>query len=218
MNLADDDIRKAVLMNLRRSYPARVDPKELIKVIASGNGYEDIEVCRVLDVLRAEGLVEETLHGSGTASSRRVQISQSGLGALYSQEPTESSGEIVTPREIESKLISTYDNMKADMEDLKRNLQLNQQELGKVMRELHGSISEHDQFLKTYFVRIMESISVFIGIFGIVVVIMVSNLSGHIRDYFAYQEFVVFILVLPILLIITIVPSLYLIQRYILTQ
>ncbi|MDD1772434.1 MAG: hypothetical protein LUQ09_05885 [Methanomassiliicoccales archaeon] len=216
MRLAESDIRQALLRYLRQVYPARMDPKDVISNVASAGNFDNIEVCRVLDRLRTEGLVEETLYNSGAADSRRVQINQAGLGILQAEDQTGGSAEVISPREIESKLISTYDNMKTDMEELRRNLNSTQKELGKVMGELHASISDHDQFLKTYFVRIMESISVFIGIFGIVVVIMVSSLSGHIREYFTYNEFVVFIIVLPVLLIITIVPTLLLIKRYIL--
>lgn len=214
--MAESDIRQALLRYLRQVYPARMDPKDVISNVASAGNFDNIEVCRVLDRLRTEGLVEETLYNSGAADSRRVQINQAGLGILQAEDQTGGSAEVISPREIESKLISTYDNMKTDMEELRRNLNSTQKELGKVMGELHASISDHDQFLKTYFVRIMESISVFIGIFGIVVVIMVSSLSGHIREYFTYNEFVVFIIVLPVLLIITIVPTLLLIKRYIL--
>lgn len=218
MSLAEDVIRRALLRYLRQVYPARVDPKDVIKNVSAAERIDDIEVCRALDSLRVDGLVEETLYNSGAASSRRVHINQGGLDVLHAEDQPGGLSDMVSPREIESKLIATYDNMKMDMEELKKNLDFNQRELGKIMRELQGSISEHDQFLKTYFVRIMESISVFIGIFGIVVVIMVSSLSGHIREFFAYNEFVVFILVMPVLLMITIVPTLYLIKRYILAN
>jgi ABC-type siderophore export system fused ATPase/permease subunit len=130
---------------------------------------------------------------------------------------TEGSGTI-SPWEMESKLIATYDSMKTDMEALKKNLERSQKEFEKDVSEIRKSIADHDQFLRTYFVRIIESISVFIGVFGIVVVMMVSTLQGSLggASTTSMHDLKIFVIMLPLLLVLTIIPTLYLIKKVIL--
>jgi heme/copper-type cytochrome/quinol oxidase subunit 2 len=86
--------------------------------------------------------------------------------------------------------------------------------------EIRKSIADHDQFLRTYFVRIIESISVFIGVFGIVVVMMVSTLKDSLGDSgentSSIVDLQIFVVMLPLLLVLTIIPTLYLIKKVIL--
>jgi hypothetical protein len=206
------DIGLALLRHLRQSYPARVGEADLIRGVAQ-NEKVSVEVVRPsLKKLVEQKLVIATIDEAG---EERVWIAQSGIDMLDGLEPSIGEAKTISPWEMESKLIATYDSMKTDMEALKKNLERNQRDFEKEMGELRKSISDHDQFLRTYFVRIMESISVFIGIFGIVVVMMVNNLDESLRGT-DMKDLMMFIVMLPLLLVVTVIPTLYIIKKIIL--
>jgi hypothetical protein len=206
------DIGLALLRHLRQSYPARVGEDDLIRGVAQ-NEKVSVEVVRPsLKKLVEQKLVIATIDEAG---EERVWIAQSGIDMLDGLEPSIGEAKTISPWEMESKLIATYDSMKTDMEALKKNLERNQRDFEKEMGELRKSISDHDQFLRTYFVRIMESISVFIGIFGIVVVMMVNNLDESLRGT-DMKDLMMFIVMLPLLLVVTVIPTLYIIKKIIL--
>jgi hypothetical protein len=167
--------------------------------------------------LVVEDLVHSSKDGAGVT---RLVISTKGIAMLDGLEPQTDEAGTISPWEMESKLIATYDSMKTDMEALKKNLERSQKEFEKDVSELRKSIADHDQFLRTYFVRIIESISVFIGVFGIVVVMMVSTLKDSLgnsgENTSSIADLQIFVIMLPLLLVLTIIPTLYLIKRVIL--
>ncbi len=202
----------ALLRHLRQSYPARVGEADLLRAVAQ-NEKVSVEIVRPsLKKLVEQKLVIATIDDAG---EERVWIAQSGIDILDGLEPSIGEAATISPWEMESKLIATYDSMKTDMEALKKNLERNQRDFEKEMGELRKSIADHDQFLRTYFVRIMESISVFIGIFGIVVVMMVNNLDQSLRGT-DMEDLLMFIVMLPLLLVVTVIPTLYIIKKIIL--
>jgi DNA-binding IscR family transcriptional regulator len=211
----DIDHGLAILRQLRHSYPARVAEADLLRTVAQSEkvGLESLRP--TLTRLMEEGLVQSSKDGAGVT---RLVVSSKGISMLEGLEPlTEGSGTI-SPWEMESKLIATYDSMKTDMEALKKNLERSQKEFEKDVSEIRKSIADHDQFLRTYFVRIIESISVFIGVFGIVVVMMVSTLQGSLggSSTTSMHDLKIFVIMLPLLLVLTIIPTLYLIKKVIL--
>jgi DNA-binding PadR family transcriptional regulator len=208
----DVDHGMALLKQLRQSYPARVRESELLKTVAQSEKVSVDTIRPALKTLVEQNLVVVTRDEAG---EERVTIAQSGIDMLEGLEPSLGEVATISPWEMESKLIATYDSMKTDMEALKKNLERNQQVFGKEMGELRKSIADHDQFLRTYFVRIMESISVFIGIFGIVVVMMVTTLNPILHDA-SLADLRMFVVMLPLLLVLTIIPTLYIIKRVIL--
>jgi DNA-binding PadR family transcriptional regulator len=208
----DIDHGMALLKQLRQSYPARVRESELLKTVAQSEMVSVDTIRPALKTLVEQNLVVVTRDEAG---EERVTIAQSGIDMLEGLEPSQGEVATISPWEMESKLIATYDSMKTDMEALKKNLERNQQVFGKEMGELRKSIADHDQFLRTYFVRIMESISVFIGIFGIVVVMMVTTLNPILHKA-SLADLRMFVVMLPLLLVLTIIPTLYIIKRVIL--
>ncbi len=212
-----DDIDRglAILRHLRHSYPARVGEADLLRTVAQSEKVGQESLRPTLTRLVEEGLVQSNKDGAGVT---RLVVSAKGISMLEGLEPlTEGSGTI-SPWEMESKLIATYDSMKTDMEALKKNLERSQKEFEKDVSELRKSIADHDQFLRTYFVRIIESISVFIGVFGIVVVMMVSTLKDSLggENGATLEDLQIFVIMLPLLLVLTIIPTLYLIKKVIL--
>ncbi len=176
--MSDDiDHGLAILRQLRQSYPARVAEADLLKTVAQSEKVGQESLRPTLTRLVEEGLVQSSKDGAGVT---RLVVSAKGISMLEGLEPQTEGAGTISPWEMESKLIATYDSMKTDMEALKKNLERSQKEFEKDVSELRKSIADHDQFLRTYFVRIIESISVFIGVFGIVVVMMVSTLKDSL--------------------------------------
>jgi DNA-binding IscR family transcriptional regulator len=213
--LSDDiDRGLAILRHLRQSYPARVAEADLLRAIAQAEKVGQDSLRPTLAKLIEEDLIHSSKDGAGVT---RLVISTKGISMLDGLEPQTDEAGTISPWEMESKLIATYDSMKTDMEALKKNLERSQKEFEKDVSEIRKSIADHDQFLRTYFVRIIESISVFIGVFGIVVVMMVSTLKDSLGEAGAtIGDLQIFVVMLPLLLVLTIIPTLYLIKRVIL--
>lgn len=216
--MSDDiDHGLAILRQLRQSYPARVAEADLLRTVAQSEKVGQESLRPTLARMVEEGLVQSSKDGAGVT---RLVVSTKGISMLEGLEPQTDEAGTISPWEMESKLIATYDSMKTDMEALKKNLERSQKEFEKDVSEIRKSIADHDQFLRTYFVRIIESISVFIGVFGIVVVMMVSTLKDSLGDSgdntSSIVDLQIFVVMLPLLLVITIIPTLYLIKRVIL--
>jgi hypothetical protein len=213
--MSDDiDHGLAILRQLRHSYPARVAEADLLRTVAQSEKVAQESLRPTLTKMVEEGLVQSSKDGAGVT---RLVVSAKGISMLEGLEPLTEGAGTISPWEMESKLIATYDSMKTDMEALKKNLERSQKEFEKDVSELRKSIADHDQFLRTYFVRIIESISVFIGVFGIVVVMMVSTLKDSLGEAGAtIGDLQIFVVMLPLLLVLTIIPTLYLIKKVIL--
>lgn len=74
----------------------------------------------------------------------------------------------VSAKEIEARLVEIYDRIKVDMESMRQNLENSQKALEKEMAAVRSSIADHDQVIRTYFVRVVETFGVFVGIFAVV--------------------------------------------------
>jgi DNA-binding IscR family transcriptional regulator len=209
--MSDDiDHGLAILRQLRHSYPARVAEADLLRTVAQGEKVGQESLRPTLTKLVEEGLVQSSKDGAGVT---RLVVSTKGISMLDGLEPQTDGAGTISPWEMESKLIATYDSMKTDMEALKKNLERSQKEFEKDVSEIRKSIADHDQF-------IIESISVFIGVFGIVVVMMVStlkdSLGGNGANPTDIVDLQIFVVMLPLLLVLTIIPTLYLIKKVIL--
>lgn len=205
--------RKEALYYLSNLHPMKADEVLLIDSVNTDTGIAKETILEALNGLVDEGLVERTVSINGT-EGRKLALTPKGKEKVDSFPAEEGQG-IISPREIESRLISTYDRMKGDMEVIRQNLEKNHRILEADMSGIRKSMAEHDQFVRTYMVRIVESISMFIGIFAIVVVMMVNVLSG-MSEIGDMNMFILFVITLPFLLIVTIIPGLWLVRRTIL--
>lgn len=202
---------ETALCHMAKLHPLRSSEEELLDVLRSaGQGAENAPaiITKMLD----DGLLERLKPSASGASS--LLMTEKGREYLRAK-GIDPAQECITPREIESRLISTYDQMKADMETVRQNLEQNHKTLEEEMDGIRKSMGEHDQFVRTYMVRIVESISMFIGIFAIVVVMMVNVLKDmtKIDDK---NMLLYYVGSLPLLLIITIIIGLWLIRKFIL--
>jgi hypothetical protein len=136
-------------------------------------------VAKAIRGLRDRGLVEETVVKApfDKTETFRFKITSQGIGFLQKME---EAGVVagISPKEIEARLVETYDRIKADMEVMRQNLETSQKALEADMTGMRARIAEHDQVIRTYFVRVIETFGVFVGIFAVVVVMMISSLIG----------------------------------------
>jgi len=179
---ADTEIQKQILKSLREFYPIKVD--DIVLIAAVQKVIKDATVDQItkdIVVLRDGGLVEETIIKApfGKTETKRLKITSTGIERLQGLEEKEVKG-VVSAKEIESRLIETYDRIKGDLETMRQNLEASQKALESEMNEVRKRIADHDNVIRTYFVRVIETFGVFVGIFAVVVVSMQASISGAI--------------------------------------
>jgi hypothetical protein len=179
---ADTEIQKQILKSLREFYPIKVDDIVLIAAVQKVIKEASVDqITKDIVVLRDSGLVEETIIKApfGKTETKRLKITSTGIERLQGFEEMEVKG-VVSAKEIESRLIETYDRIKGDLETMRQNLEASQKALEGEMAEMRKRIADHDQVIRTYFVRVIETFGVFVGIFAVVVVSMQASISGAI--------------------------------------
>ena len=65
--------------------------------------------------------------------------------------------EVMPPKEIESRLIETYDRIKSDMGEMRQSLEMSRKALDKQMEDMRKQIGGQEQVFKTYFIRVIET-------------------------------------------------------------
>jgi DNA-binding HxlR family transcriptional regulator len=216
-----EKLRQALLAALRSFHPIKVDDKVLFSTLQRQRPELTQEMFETaLAGLTTEGMVEVSMVKApfDQKETRRMALTPAGLEAAT---PMEAAGDdLISPSEMEARLVSTYDSMKRDVEVIKGRLGEQQKALEKEMADTRKSIAEHDQFLKTYFARIVETIGVFMGIFGIVVVMMISALmqkrTGSDLPYLVVSDqaqAVLFVFGLPFIICTTMLIIMWIIKR-----
>ncbi|MDD1663840.1 MAG: hypothetical protein LUQ32_00645 [Methanomicrobiales archaeon] len=181
---------------------------EIVLIATVQKEFRDASIDTVRQAIRGlkeRGLVEETVVKApfDKAETFRFKITSPGIEFLQKME---EAGVVagISPKEIESRLVETYDRIKADMEIMRQNLETSQKALEADMTGMRARIAEHDQVIRTYFVRVIETFGVFVGIFAVVVVMMISSLIGltQMRDPIQILFIVVWVPVSLILMIL----------------
>jgi hypothetical protein len=219
---ADTEIQKQILKSLREFYPIKVD--DIVLVSGVQKIIKDATVDQITKdviVLRDSGLVEETIIKApfGKTETKRLKITSAGIERLQGFEEKEVKG-VVSAKEVESRLIETYDRIKGDLETMRENLEASQKALEDEMSEMRKTIADHDQVIRTYFVRVIETFGVFVGIFAVVVVSMQASISGAIQAIAVTGNPISFFLALAgiaLTLGVVIIAMLYGIRRLVLT-
>jgi hypothetical protein len=170
-------------------------------------------------LLKEKGWIEESVVKApfGKTETVRLKITSSGIEYLQSLEEEEIKIEAIPAEKIETRLVETYDRIKSDMEGMRQGLENSQRSLESEMSEMRKRIADHDQVIRTYFVRVIETFGVFVGIFAVVVVII-----GGVSDVLALenpsQELIALVMVgVPITVVLAILAMLWGIKRLILT-
>ena len=211
------NIERYILKSLREYYPIRVD--EIVLISSVQKAVREAQTDEIVDRirhLRERGYIEEAKIKApfATAETFRFKITSEGIEYLQSLEEKEIKLGVISPAEIESRLVETYDKIKHDMETISEGFEKNQRVLEKDMEQMRERISDHDQVIRTYFVRVIETFGVFVGIFAVVVVVMIS-ITGGLEGGDMETNLLILIAV-PIILVLTILSMLYGIKKLIL--
>jgi len=206
---ATSGVRLQLLRNLREFYPIKVD--EIVLISAVQKVLKEVTVDLIvqeIQALKEQGFVEVSSVKTpfGKAENFRYKITGQGIEHLQSLEERGVKAEVIPPKEIESRLVETYDRIKSDMEEMRLSLETSQKALDKEMEDMRKQIGDHDQVIKTYFIRVIETFGVFVGLFAVVVVVMGQGLGtamGGAKNL--YDQLVVLVTVTTSLTIVILV-------------
>lgn len=214
----DAEIQRQILRSLREFYPIKVDEIVLITAVQKSVKEASIElITKCIGILKEKAWIEESVVKApfGKTETVRLKITSTGIEYLQSLEEKEIKVEAIPAKEIESRLVETYDRIKSDMEEMKQGLETSQKTLELEMTEMRKRIADHDQVIRTYFVRVIETFGVFVGIFAVVVVI-IGDISSTLVG--AGPELVAIIMIgVPVTVVLAILAMLWGIKRLVLT-
>lgn len=214
------EIQKQILRSLREFYPIKVD--EIVLVASVQKQMADAtteQISRDLRELRDRGLIEEAVIRTpfGKTDTYRFKIASAGIEYLHSLEEKGPAAPEASAKEIESRLVETYDRIKTDMEAMRQNIELSQKALEADMTKMRDTIADHDQVIRTYFVRVIETFGVFVGIFAVVVVAILGSIdTANLLAKDAIGFSIIILVALPIILVIVIVTLLWGIRELVL--
>lgn len=172
----DSEMDRQVLKCLREFYPIKVDEIVLVSSVQKsmkGATVDDIKAS--LKRLKEGALIEESSVKApfGKTETLRYKITSEGIDRLQSlEEKVAAKG--ISAKDVETRIIETYDRIRADMEEMRLGIETSQKALDADMEDVRQRIAEHDQVIKTYFLRVIETFGVFVSIFAVVVVMMIS--------------------------------------------
>jgi len=219
----DADIQKQILRSLREFYPIKVDEIVLITAVQKNVKDASIElITKCIGILKEKGWVEESVVKApfGKTETIRLKITSTGIEYLQSLEEKEIKIEAIPAEKIETRLVETYDRIKSDMEGMRQGLETSQKTLELEMTEMRKRIADHDQVIRTYFVRVIETFGVFVGIFAVVVVVMLNfgqNIPGSEDWSTDVARSVLIMFGVPIVVTIAILAMLWGIRKLVLT-
>jgi DNA gyrase/topoisomerase IV subunit A len=219
----DADIQKQILRSLREFYPIKVDEIVLITAVQKNVKDASIElITKCIGILKEKGWVEESVVKApfGKTETIRLKITSTGIEYLQSLEEKEIKIEAIPAEKIETRLVETYDRIKSDMEGMRQGLETSQKTLELEMTEMRKRIADHDQVIRTYFVRVIETFGVFVGIFAVVVVVMLNfgqNIPGSEDWSTDIARSVLIMFGVPIVVTIAILAMLWGIRKLVLT-
>ncbi len=217
--LADTMVERQILNSLREFYPIKVDEIVLVSSVQKTMGDASTDdIIAGIHRLRDKGYVEESAVKApfGRSETYRFKITPSGIEHLQSLgAPGIVTG--ATPGEVEARIVETYDRIKADMEAMRQNLESSQKVLEGSIDEVSRKIADHDQVIRTYFVRVIETFGVFVGIFAVVVVAMLGSIStATAMPDVGMGTVAIILLAIPLILVSVILTLLYGIRELIL--
>jgi len=174
-----------LLRNLREFYPIKVD--EIVLTSAVQKVLKDVtvdQIVRDIQTLKDQGYVEVSSVKTpfGKAENFRYKITGQGIEHLQALEDKGVRTDVIPPKEIESRLVETYDRIKSDLEEMRQSLEASQKALDMEMEDMRKQIGDHDQVIRTYFIRVIETFGVFVGIFAVVVVVMGQGLGTALSN------------------------------------
>jgi len=213
----DVDVQMQVLKSLREFYPIKVD--EIVLISSVQKVLKDViidQVTQSIRVLKDNGWIEEAIIKApfGKTETYRFKITSDGIDHLQSLEESTAKKTIVSAKEVESRLVETYDRIKTDMEEMRTGIENGQRSLEGEMMEMRKRIADHDQVIRTYFLRVIETFGVFVSIFAVVVVLILTlGLGAQEANTSTYLYLMISV---PICVVIYVVVMLWGIKKFVL--
>ncbi|MDD1772435.1 MAG: hypothetical protein LUQ09_05890 [Methanomassiliicoccales archaeon] len=214
-----NDVQMHVLRSLREFYPIKVD--EIVLISSVQKMLKDVTIDRVsqsIKELKEGGLLEESVIKApfGKTDTYRYKITSNGIDHLQALEEKGAKKEVVSAKEIETRLVETYDRISSDMNDMREGIVTDQKTLEADMVEMRKRISDHDQVIRTYFLRVIETFGVFVSIFAIVVILILT--IGLSLSYAESEHYWILLISVPVIIIIYVVVMVLSIRTLILVN
>jgi hypothetical protein len=206
-----------VLKSLREFYPIKVD--EIVLISSVQKVLKDViidQVTQSVKVLKDNGWIEEAVIKApfGKTETYRFKITSDGIDHLQSLEESTAKKTIVSAKEVESRLVETYDRIKTDMEEMRTGIENGQRSLEGEMTEMRKRIADHDQVIRTYFLRVIETFGVFVSIFAVVVVLILTLGMG--AQQATTSTYLYLMISVPVCVVIYVVVMLWGIKKFVL--
>lgn len=216
-NHNQNDVQMHILRSLREFYPIKVD--EIVLISSVQKMVKDVTIDRVsenIKELKEKGLLEESIIKApfGKTETYRYKITSNGIDYLQALEEKGAKKEVVSAKEIETRLVETYDRISSDMDEMRQTIVTDQKTLEKDMVEMRKRITDHDQVIRTYFLRVIETFGVFVSIFAIVVILILT--IGLSISYEQSEHYWILLVSVPIMIIIYVLVMILSIKRFIL--
>jgi hypothetical protein len=216
----ENNVKMQILRSLREFYPIKVD--EIVLISSVQKALKDVTIDRVsqeIKELKSKGLIEESVIKApfGKTETYRYKITSDGIDYLQSLEERGAKREGVSAREIETRLIETYDRIQSDMEEMKQGIESSQKTLDSEMKEMRQRIMDHDQVIRTYFLRVIETFGVFVSIFAIVVVLILT-IGLSLQHNASVEDYWIIILSVPLSIMVYVLVMIWGIKRFILVD
>ena len=164
-----------MLRTLREIYPAKVEELVLISAVQKEVAASIEQIDAELMIGKAKEYLEE--FGGADMESRWFKITSRGIERLQELELVATTTDLGKLMEMERRLVDTYDRIQQDMSVMQGQLDQRTEAMNAKMETMSKRIGDHDQVIRTYFIRVIETFGVFVGIFAIVVVMMLNQLE-----------------------------------------
>ena len=162
-----------VLRTLREIYPAKVEELVLISAVQKELSASIEQIDAEVNIGKSKGFLEE--FGEVDAEGRWFKITSRGIERLQELELVATSTDLGKLMEMERRMVETYDRIQQDMSAMQGQLDERTAAMNSEMEAMSKRIGDHDQVIRTYFIRVIETFGVFVGIFAIVVVMMLNQ-------------------------------------------
>jgi hypothetical protein len=196
-----------VLRTLREIYPAKVEELVLIAAVQKEMAASIEQINAELMIGKAKGYLDE--FGEADVEGRWFKITSRGIERLQELELVATTADLGKLMEMERRLVETYDRIQTDMSAMHDQLDERTTAMNTEMEDMSKRIGDHDQVIRTYFIRVIETFGVFVGIFAIVVIMVLNNDIGGAMK--ADDPWTAFILIIgtPATVVLSIMVMLY---------
>ncbi|OPX60349.1 MAG: hypothetical protein A4E30_01160 [Methanomassiliicoccales archaeon PtaB.Bin215] len=218
MDERSEQIAAKVLRTLREVYPAKVDEIVLVAAVQKDVSGASVEmISRSLDDAVDRGYIESTMGEGITGEGRWFKISARGIERLQELEMRTMPADVQTIMELERRMVGTYERVHEDLERMRGEVEGKVTTLSREMGDMEGKIGDHDQVIRTYFVRVIETFGVFVGIFAVVVVSVLNRYEEAAKIIeVSPVSAVILVLGTPLAVLVVVLIMLYGIKRFVL--